>query len=243
MDTEGRRTTARPDASLLAGLDLQTNTMQTVLLAVAGMAVDAVTAAEAASVTLLMGDRPITVASTGEPASGLDETQYEQGYGPCLDAVLSQQTMEIGDMRTEARWPDFTPVAVRRGVFGSLSVPIPVVDSVAAALNVYATSPEAFADADRQSLQEFVAFAAAAIGNMHVYEASKTLVEHMRIAAESRAVIDQARGILMAEHHCGAEEAFDILRRTSQHSNRKIRDLAFEIVERTGRGLSEAEGG
>ncbi|MDT7569855.1 MAG: hypothetical protein QOE05_29 [Actinomycetota bacterium] len=243
MDAEGTRDTARPGASVLAGLDLQTNTMQTVLLTVARLAVDAVDGAEAASVTLLMGERPVTVVSTGEPASALDETQYQQGYGPCLDAVLAQQVIEVRDMRTDERWPQFAAAAVGRGVLGSLSVPIPVVDSVAAALNVYATHPDAFAAADRQSLQELVGFAAAAIGNMHLYETSKTLVEHMRIAAQSRAVIDQARGILMAEHHCGPEEAFDILRRKSQHSNRKIRDLANEIVEQAARGLSEAEGG
>jgi AmiR/NasT family two-component response regulator len=110
-------------------------------------------------------------------------------------------------------------------------VPIPVVDSVSAALNVYATKANAFAAADRYALQDYVAFASAAIGNMHLYDASKALVDHMRVAALSRAVIDQARGILMAEHHCGPDEAFDILRQLSQRSNRKIRDLAVEIVD------------
>jgi GAF domain-containing protein len=135
-------------------------------------------------------------------------------------------------MATEARWPSFTPVAVSQGVAASLSLPIPVAETVAAALNVYATRARAFHDVDRQSLRGLVGFAAAAIANMHLYDESRTLVEQMRAAAQSRAVIDQARGILMVQNHCGPEEAFAILRQTSQHANRKIRDLARDIVDR-----------
>src|SRR4051812_39971228 len=107
MDAESGTGKPVPAFPVPAGMDLQGNTMQTVLLAVAGLAVETVDGAESASVTLLMGERPSTVVSTGALATGLDETQYEQGYGPCLDAVLSRQIMEITDMRTETRWPDF----------------------------------------------------------------------------------------------------------------------------------------
>jgi GAF domain-containing protein len=241
MDTETPTGSLPSGWSVPLAIDLQANTMQTVLRALAGLAVDMVDAAESASVTLLTGDRPTTVASTGPLAEALDETQYEHGYGPCLDAALAQQTIEISDMRLETRWPTFTAVAVERGVLASLSLPIPVGESITAALNVYGVRADAFAAADRRALQDFVGFGAAAIANMHLYESSRSLLDHMRVAAQSRAVIDQARGILMAEHRCGPDEAFDILRRKSQHSNRKIRDLAEEIVERTAGGASDLQ--
>jgi GAF domain-containing protein len=217
-------------------MDLRANTLETVLLAVADLAVRSAPAASAASVTLLRGDRPTTFVSTGALATALDETQYEQGYGPCLDAVLSGDVIQITDMRVESRWPRFTPVALEHGSLSTLSVPIPVVESVAAGLNVYATEVGAFDDAERDAVVGLVGFGAAAIANMHLYEASKTLVEQMQVAAQSRAVIDQARGILMAQHGCTADEAFALLRTTSQRANRKIRDIAAEIVAQASRG-------
>src|SRR5881398_3159030 len=120
----------RAPHDLPPALDLQSNTLETVLLAVADLAVRN-TGAASASVTLISGDRPSTFVSTDELAMALDETQYEQGYGPCLDAVLSRNVMEIRDTRTETRWPKFTPVAAEHGALSMLSVPIPVVDGVA----------------------------------------------------------------------------------------------------------------
>jgi GAF domain-containing protein len=179
----------------------------------------------------MVGAKPVTFASTGEVATALDETQYQQGYGPCLDAVLANAPMLISDGRTEERWPQFTPVAVEHGVLSSLSMPIPVLDSVAASVNVYACRTDEFDAAAHSSLAELIGHASAAIANIYLYDASRTLVEQMRTAAASRAVIDQARGILMQMHRCTPNEAFDILRRTSQHSNRKMRDIAQEIVD------------
>lgn len=236
MDPEDRPARADGPFLLPEVTDLRTNTLDSVLGAVADLAVRNTAGGAEASVTLMVGDRPLTFAATGPLAAVLDETQYTQGYGPCLDAVLSNSVMDITDARTELRWPQFTPIAVERGALCSISLPIPVMKSVAAGVNVYGTSPEAFTDTDRGTLRDLVGFASAAIANMHLYEASKTLVEQMRTAAASRAVIDQALGVLMLQHHCTAEEAFDILRRLSQSANRKIRDLAAEIVEQVSRG-------
>ncbi|MCW2571044.1 MAG: Response regulator with antiterminator output domain [Frankiales bacterium] len=236
MSAERRpRGPSRGTTPAVFALDLRTNTIDSVLLAVAELAVEK-TAGTAASVTLMTGSRPSTSASTGAVALELDETQYEQGYGPCLDAVLSRDVMRVTDARTEARWPKFTPVAVAHGILSSMSLPIPVLDSVVAGLNVYAASPHAFGDEDDKELHDLVALGAAAIANMHLYESSKTVLDQMRIAAESRAVIDQARGVLMARHRCTADEAFDMLRLASQSANRKIRDIAREVVDEASGG-------
>ena len=221
---------SRHDLQFLGAFDLQESTVGSVLLAFAEQA-SVRTAGDTASVTLTIDTKPSTFVSTSDVASHLDETQYEQGYGPCLDAILAGTPMLMRDARTESRWPKFTPVAIEQGVLSSLSMPIPVLDSVSASVNVYAHQAEAFGDADRVALQGLMGYASAAIANVHLYDASRTLVEQLNTAALSRAVIDQARGILMQMHRCTAEEAFDILRRTSQHSNRKIRDIAQEIVD------------
>jgi GAF domain-containing protein len=221
---------------LPVGLDLTAHSTETVLSAVADLAVRGTAGAVAASVTILHGDAPSTTVSTGPVATALDESQYAQGYGPCLDAVLSGDVIDILDTRAETRWPKFTPLAVEAGVLSMLSLPIPVDQPMGAGLNVYAAAEAAFTPGDRDGLTSLVGFAAAAITNVRVYEASKTLVEQMQTAMQSRAVIDQARGILMAQHRCDAEEAFAILRRTSQQGNRKIRDLAQAIVDSVTKG-------
>ena len=59
--------------------------------------------------------------------------------------------------------------------------------------------------------------------------------EHARLLArlESMPVIEQAKGIIMAQSHCGHAQAFDLLRRASQRSNVPVRELAAQIVAKT----------
>ena len=47
----------------------------------------------------------------------------------------------------------------------------------------------------------------------------------------SRAVVEQARGILMGQRRVSADEAFGILRTLSQTSNRKLRDVAQAVID------------
>jgi GAF domain-containing protein len=209
--------------------------METVLMMVADLAVRTCSTASAASVTLLAEHRPRTVASTGAIAIALDEAQYAQGDGPSLTAVVSQEPVEIVDIRCESRWPAFAARASELGVLSSLSLPVPVAASgIGAGLNVYGAAVGGFDTAERSTLQGVVDLAAVAITDIRLYEASCTLVEQLRFAARSRAVIDQARGILMAQHGVGPDEAMAMLRARSQHENRKTRDLARQLVDDVG---------
>lgn len=217
-------------------LDAQPHTTTTVLAAVADLALKSTPPAAAVSITVLTGDRASTPVSTSQVALDLDEAQYAQGYGPCVDAVLAGDIMEMVDARTETRWPEFATAAVDAGAFSVLSVPIPMTPALAAGVNVYAAEANAFSTDDRDRLTGLVEFAGAAIANLQLVEESKVLVLQLQIAMQSRAVIDQARGILMAQHGCDAEEAFAILRRTSQQANIKIRDLAQQTVAAAAKG-------
>jgi len=70
---------------------------------------------EAASITLIRGEKPFTAASDGQRALDADELQYERGYGPCVDAGLAGEMFLVDDMRTEQRWPDYAQnVAAQR---------------------------------------------------------------------------------------------------------------------------------
>ena len=182
--------------------------------------------------TLVEDGRAKTVALTGRLAMSLDERQYERGFGPCLDSIVGGQQVHIGSMRGDTRWPDFAAHAVREGAGSSLSIPVPVQREVAAALNIYAFDEDAFDEQSVELAGTFAAYAGVALANMHLYEAQGRVAEQLQQAMRSRAVIEQAKGVLMAERRCTAEDAFHLLVDLSQRSNRKLKDVAEALVQR-----------
>jgi GAF domain-containing protein len=188
------------------------------------------------SITLLRERGAATAAHTGEVALRLDELQYERGAGPCLEAAATRTTVEVPDTAHDGRWDGWGPEAARAGMGSVLSLSLPIGEAVNGALNVYAEVPRVFGPATVAVAQTFVRYAAVALANAHLYDATADLARHLQAAMESRAVIEQAKGIIMGERRCTADEAFAILTRVSQDTNRKLRDVAAALVERTQRG-------
>ena len=183
------------------------------------------------SVTIVERGRPSTVASTGSLATDLDERQYQRGYGPCLDSIAGGETLMVEDMDTEQRWPDWARSASSAGAGSSLSIPVPLQREVSAALNIYSTDRDAFDDDAVELASTFAAYAGVALANMHLYAPQGQVAEQLRTAMHSRAVIEQAKGILVGQRRCSAQEAFDILVRLSQDTDRKLRDVAEALVQ------------
>jgi GAF domain-containing protein len=213
----------------LGRIKLAETDLKGVLEEVAHLARRTIPGAEEVSVTLVDTKKAYTAAYTGRLALDLDELQYGEGHGPCLDASAAT-TLSLPDMATEDRWPDWAARALQAGVHSSLSIGLPMHEQVTGALNVYATGPGAF-DGDAIILgQTFAGYAAVALTNAHLYDAQANLAQQMQAAMQSRAVIEQAKGIIMGSRHCTAEEAFAILTRLSQDTNRKLRDVATTLV-------------
>ncbi|MDT0274338.1 GAF and ANTAR domain-containing protein [Blastococcus sp. DSM 46792] len=190
--------------------------------------------AESASTTLLRGEKPFTAAYSGEMALLADELQYAEGYGPCMDAGRGGVVLRIDDTVTEERWPAYVSRVREQGVRSSLSVPLPYQGNVVGALNVYSSKPEAFVSPESLSAGRDVAEAiAVAVVNAVAHHRLSEQARNMQLAMESRAVIEQAKGVLMAQRRVNAEEAFEILRDASQRYNRKLRDIAVGIVGST----------
>ena len=212
-------------------INLAQHDLEQVLTRVSDVAKRAIPGADEVSVSLLSDGSATTAAFTGDLALHVDEQQYEKGYGPCLEAAQGGATVIVADMTTEDRWPAYVPRAVEHGVLSSMSVALPIQQAVTGALNVYARTPHAF-DADAVELGEtFAGYAAVAVANAHLYASAAALAKQMQTAMASRAVIEQAKGIVMGRAGCTADEAFDLLTRQSQHQNRKLRDVAQQVVE------------
>ena len=174
--------------------------------------------------------------STGQLATDLDESQYERGYGPCLDAARQRRVMHIEDTTTETRWGDYTKVAAEHGALSSVSVPLALEEApmVTAALNIYSTQAHAFGDEGLAAAITWGHYAESMLANMFAYDRARELVKQLATALENRPVIDQAKGIVMRDRGCTAEEAFDLLVSASQRTNRKLRLVAQDIVESVG---------
>jgi GAF domain-containing protein len=217
----------------LARVTLAEHSLGTVMDKVAVLAKRTLPGADEVSVTMVDRGTASTVAFTGQLAAELDERQYERGYGPCLESVREDRPIRVDSMRTEPRWRDWSALASRHGAASSLSVPVPLQRDVSAALNIYSTVEHAFDDHSVELALTFAGFAAVALANIHLYEVKTRVAEQLQTAMRSRAVIEQAKGIIMADRRCSAQEAFDVLVGLSQTSNRKLRDLAQALVEQT----------
>jgi GAF domain-containing protein len=217
-------------ASALLGIQLNRRPLEEVLQQIVEIAKGAVPGADEVSNTLVRDDKAWTSAYTGRLALDADELQYERGYGPCMDAGRTGTVLLIDDMRSETRWPDYTARVTGRGVLSSLSVPLPIQVDVIGALNCYSRVPSAFSPAAVEIAEELAGHVAVAVGNAVAYTDSTTLVEQMRKAMDSRSVIDQAMGVIMAQNRCDADAAFAILTKASQNRNIKLRDIARSTV-------------
>jgi GAF domain-containing protein len=214
----------------LGRIKLADTDIDSILDKIAELAQRAIPGADEVSVTLMRGKGAHTAAFTGDLALACDERQYERGHGPCLDAAATSATLLIDDMDQETRWPDYTRSAAEAGARSSLSIGLPVHESVTGALNIYATEPDAFDDDAIVLGQTFAGYASVALANAHLYDAQASLAQHMQAAMENRAVIEQAKGVIMGERRCGPDEAFQILTKLSQDTNRKLRDVATALV-------------
>jgi len=215
----------------LGRLTLHEHSMQNLLQAVTDLATMVMPGDTEASVSLLVDERPTTAVFTGDLARELDERQYERGYGPCLHAAITGELTEIADTETETRWPDYMQVAAERGCRSHLSVPLSVADRVTAALNLYGREPNAFDEPGRTIALRFAPYATVALASMHAYQDARDMANNLEIALQSRAVIDQAKGILMERYKLTADQAFQLLAQASMKGNTKLRTIAEELVE------------
>lgn len=200
------------------------------LTRVSELAKQTIPGAAEVSVTIIRDGSAVTAAFSGDLALHLDEKQYDAGHGPCLDAAQGGTAVVIDDMRTEDRWPGYTFRALQRGALSSVSVALPLQQATTGALNIYGNQAHAF-DAEAADLAEtFAAYAAVALANAQVYESAAALATQMQEAMASRAVIEQAKGVLVSQLGCTPERAFDLLSKASQNGNRKLHGVAKSIV-------------
>lgn len=218
----------------LLGLALGQPTVEAMLADVVALAANVVEPAAACGITLRRAGHPYTVASSEPLAAEVDEVQYGAAEGPCLWALEHQEVVDVPDLEGDPRWPRYREGALAAGIRSTLSVPLVLDDGIVGALNLYGGVAQCFGDDERRAVAVFAAQAAGALALVLRQTAAGERERHLTAALASRTVIDQAIGIVMERHRESSDAALARLRTESQHSNRKLRDLAADMVTEVG---------
>jgi GAF domain-containing protein len=214
----------------LSGMLLGEESLESVLQRVVELACAVVPGCDGASVTLLRNGDATTGAASDESIAHVDKVQHTAGEGPCLEAARHGRTVRIGDIGADGRYPVLAEAAEATGFRSALAVPLVVRGDTIGALNFYGRPPHAYDGTSEDVGARFAQQAAVAVANAQVHDRLVTLVAQLNEALTSRGVIEQAKGILMARDSCDPDAAFDLLRRRSQRENRKLRDIADDVV-------------
>ena len=177
-------------------------------------------------------DAPLDLTTPTSPlVAALDELQTELGEGPCVDALGGQDSVYVHDLGEGGPWPEFGPQALAAGMRSALAYRLFAGTSTFGALQLYARLPGAFNATDRAQGLIFAANAGLALGLAQTQQTERGRAGNLQIALVSREIIGQAQGILMERERITAEQAFELLRRASQHLNLKLRDVAQGLVD------------
>jgi GAF domain-containing protein len=217
----------------LSGVVLAAPDLDSALTRVTEAATSVVAGCEGTSITMRERGLPTASAASNDWSRQLDRVQVEQQEGPCLDCLREGSVMRVRDFTDDARFPSYGPCAVGLGARSTLSLPLSSDGRTVGALNLYGREPDIF-DTEAVAIGTLLAaHASLALQAANAYFSSQRLAGQLQEALGSRAEIEQAKGILMRERHCTADEAFDLLVDLSQRSNRKLREVARALVEQT----------
>jgi len=189
--------------------------------------------ADAVGISMTHHKRKIdTPAATDVACRRGDEMQYELGEGPCLQSIYQQETVRSSDLRTEQRWPTWSSrVADELGFRSMLCCQLFVTHDALGALNFYSRQPDGFDSDDEATALAVAAHVAVALSAAREFESLKS-------AVASRTVIGRAEGMLMQRYRLNPQQAFAVLARESQAGNRRLRDVAEDIVRN---GIPDAD--
>jgi GAF domain-containing protein len=218
----------------LAGLQsalLKSGTLERFLHELAVLAARTVDDGMSCGLALRQRAQPPTASACSDPlASAVDQAQDQAGDGPTGQALRTGQPARVHDTENHDRWRRFCRQAAELGVRSCYAVPLMSDGEPVGALVLYARRPGAFGPAQASRAEEFARHAEGALTLALRMASCSDQNDQLRSSIVSRAVIDQALGVIMATERCPQDKALAMLRSVSQNTNVKLRDLAASIV-------------
>lgn len=200
-----------------------------VYAAICNSATALVTGCDHASLMIRQGSRFITGAASDDTALLIDDLERAYGDGPCIDAIVDEPVQLVPDLDgAGAPWPELTTeIKGRTPVRGMAGFRLLVHDRKAGALNIFSDTPGALDDTSVNDAIVLASFASVAL--LTVAERHQTTT--LRQGLESNREIGKAIGMMMAFHGMSEDQAFDLLRQTSQRMNVKVAEMARRYVQ------------
>jgi GAF domain-containing protein len=203
---------------------------------VAEFAAQAIPGADGVGVALIDSQKGIcniqTWAATAVLVHEIDTVQYrELNEGPCITCMQSRRPTVSGSLGSDNRWPHFGGRVARMRMHSALALPLIVGDQVIGSINAYAKDRDAFAEHAVLLGSQFARPAAVSVYNAQLLAKAHERTLRLQRALDSRAVIDQAIGIIRSRSGGTAEEAFQRLTHISQTENIKLHAVAERLVD------------
>ncbi|WP_461106116.1 GAF and ANTAR domain-containing protein [Tessaracoccus terricola] len=196
--------------------------------AVADAAMAMVPGATWCSITIREKGRYRSLVASDEHALRIDHVQYDAGTGPCLEAIDTERVIVADDLRAGNRWPGYSGPAADLGVRSVFAHPLHLLDDdrSTAGLNLYSDEVGAFDSATTPMTTVLATYAALGVSTA----VSRARSEQLEKALRTNREIAMAMGVLMSAHGVDKEDAFALLRLASQTANRRISDIADEVI-------------
>jgi hypothetical protein len=210
-------------------LRLSTATEERALHQLALLAAGQVRGCSAATVGIWRADELTAQASSHPDATWLTQVQLDHDRGPMLDSLTGRVPVQCDDTLGDVRWPEYASAAVRLGV--RCSVTLCAGDEAVVVLSLLGLRPRALTLEQLQLAELVAAFSAALVGAVADYRDSRLTNVQLQDAAAGRALVDQAKGILMHALNCSADEALDRIRDVSQRSNLRATEVATRVID------------
>ena len=172
------------------------------------------------------------VTATNQAEQAFEQAERDLGEGPCIDAYTGAQVISTADLRSDPRWPRLGPAARTNQIRGVLSAPVVHDGQAVGTCNAYTTSPRAWTEADAGAVRAFAVVLGRLIGSITDARDKAELTAQLQFALNTRVLVEQAKGVLMEREGVDADRALELLRRRARSSERKLTDVARELIAR-----------
>lgn len=214
-------------ARLLEQDDIQDQTLRRLT----DLGIELVPGGTAAAMTIAMPKGALTFAASDPRLEELHDLQFDSDHGPVVEALRHNEPRRIDDTEAERRWPEYCRAAAAAGFRSLLALPLRTDRQPAGTVALYGPDPNAFRGAAHDIALLFAAQGGTAVRNAKLYRTCRRMVDNLHAGLESRAVIEQAKGIVHAELGVSPADAFGLLRRYSQDTNQRVRKVAADLVQ------------
>lgn len=189
---------------------------------------DHLPACEAVALHLIVDGGLRTVCFTAR-SDAAEQPGQSPDAEPCLATLHSRTRLTTAD-RVRTDWPAFADYMDSQGFGSILSVTLATEDKVLGSMGLYAVAQDAFDEDDVVVAAAAGQVCADTVAAAREIIDARELAEQLEEAMQSRAAIEQAKGILMAVRGVNQDQAFEIIRKSSQDQNIKVRAIAEQIV-------------